>query len=69
MSDAAKAIPDSDLRQSEAALRRAAQKALELGQKTHTPVFVLHEGKVIDLTAEPDEPPPCEAPEIKAIRD
>ncbi len=33
----------------DAALRRAALKARELGERTQTPVFVLREGHVIDL--------------------
>jgi hypothetical protein len=36
----------------EAALRRAAVKAYELGKKTHTPVFILRDGRLIDLTKE-----------------
>jgi len=32
------------------ALRRAARKALELGIKTGTPVYVLKNGKIVDLT-------------------
>jgi Fe2+ transport system protein FeoA len=32
------------------ALRRAARKALELGIKTGTPVYVMREGKLVDLT-------------------
>jgi len=32
------------------ALRRAARRALELGLKTGTPVYVVENGKIIDLT-------------------
>jgi tryptophan synthase alpha subunit len=32
------------------ALRRAARKALELGIKTGTPVYVMKDGKIVDLT-------------------
>jgi len=32
------------------ALRRAAKKALELGIKTGTPVYVMENGKIVDLT-------------------
>ncbi len=33
----------------ESALRRAAIKALELGQHTNTPVWVVEQGRLIDL--------------------
>ncbi len=32
------------------ALRRAARKALELGINTGTPVYVMKDGKIVDLT-------------------
>ena len=32
------------------ALRRAAKRALELGIKTGTPVYVVEDGKIVDLT-------------------
>ena len=32
------------------ALRRAARKALELGIKTGTPVYVMEDDKIVDLT-------------------
>jgi len=32
------------------ALRRAARRALELGIKTGTPVYVVEDGKLVDLT-------------------
>lgn len=34
------------------ALRRAAKRALELGLKTGTPVYVLRNNKIVDLTTE-----------------
>jgi hypothetical protein len=43
---------DPDLRNAEAALRRAAARARELGVLTKTPVFVVRNGEMIDLTAE-----------------
>ena len=45
-------IRDADMRKVEAALRRAAAKALELGLRTGTPVWVMRDGKLVDLTAE-----------------
>ncbi len=41
---------DPDIRASEKALRRAARRALELGLRTGTPVYVLQRGKIVDLT-------------------
>ena len=35
------------------ALRRAARKALELGIKTGTPVYVIENEKIVDLTKDP----------------
>lgn len=35
------------------ALRRAARRALELGIKTGTPVYVMRNNKIVDLTKEP----------------
>lgn len=32
------------------ALRRAARRALELGIETGTPVYVIRDGKIVDLT-------------------
>jgi hypothetical protein len=34
------------------ALRRAARRALELGIKTGTPVYVMRNNKIVDLTKE-----------------
>jgi len=41
---------DSDLAGVDKALRRAARKAKELAVKTHTPLYVFENGKVVDLT-------------------
>lgn len=35
------------------ALRRAARNALELGIKTGTPVYVIRNNKIVDLTKDP----------------
>ncbi|MCX7016562.1 MAG: hypothetical protein NTW86_29060 [Candidatus Sumerlaeota bacterium] len=34
------------------ALRRAARRALELGRQTGTPVYVIKNGRIVDLTQE-----------------
>jgi hypothetical protein len=39
-----------DIIASEKALRRAAQRALEIGIRTGTPVYVVKRGKIVDLT-------------------
>ena len=41
---------DPDIIASEAALRRAAKRALQIGLETGTPVYVLLDGKIVDLT-------------------
>lgn len=41
---------DPDILASAKALRRAARRALELGLRTGTPVYILQDGKIIDLT-------------------
>ncbi len=41
---------DPDIAGSDAALRRAAKKALQIGLETSTPVYVLEHGKIVDLT-------------------
>ena len=43
---------DRDMEGVEAALRRAARRARELGERTGTPVYVLRDGRIVDLTAE-----------------
>jgi hypothetical protein len=35
------------------ALRRAARRALELGLKTGTPVYVMRNNKIVDITKDP----------------
>ncbi len=44
---------DPDILASAAALRRSARRALELGLRTGTPVWVLKRGQIVDLTQEP----------------
>jgi hypothetical protein len=56
MSEPRKEIRDPDLRHADAALRRTAARARELGRQTNTPVYVLRNGKIIDLTAEANTP-------------
>jgi protein-disulfide isomerase len=41
---------DPDIRASEKALRRAAQRARNIGVQTGTPVYVVQDGQIIDLT-------------------
>jgi hypothetical protein len=41
---------DPDIVGSDAALRRAAKRALQIGLETGTPVYVLEHGKIVDLT-------------------
>jgi hypothetical protein len=41
---------DPDIAGIDAALRRAAQRALQIGLETGTPVYVLEHGKIVDLT-------------------
>jgi len=41
---------DRDIAGSDAALRRAAKRALQIGLETGTPVYVLENGKIVDLT-------------------
>ncbi|MEN6332694.1 MAG: hypothetical protein ABFE01_00450 [Phycisphaerales bacterium] len=41
---------DPDIIASEAALRRAAKRALQIGVETGTPVYVMIDGKIVDLT-------------------
>jgi len=45
--------PSPEARDALRALRRAAKRALELGLQTGTPVWVIKNGKLIDLTKEP----------------
>lgn len=48
--------PSSEAQDTLRALRRAAKGALELGLKTGTPVYVMRNDKIVDLTK--DEQPP-----------
>ena len=41
---------DPDILAADAALRRAARRARELGRRTGTPVYVLKNGRIVDLT-------------------
>lgn len=41
---------DKDIRSSEKALRRAARRARELGVRTGTPVYVISDDRIVDLT-------------------
>jgi hypothetical protein len=41
---------DPDILASAKALRRAARRALKLGLETGTPVYVLQDGRIVDLT-------------------
>ena len=41
---------DPDITASLKALRRAARRALELGLSTGTPVYVMKDGNIVDLT-------------------
>jgi hypothetical protein len=43
---------DPDMIASLPALRRAARRALELGLRTNTPVWIMRDGKIIDLAKE-----------------
>jgi hypothetical protein len=43
---------DRDMEGVDAALRRVARRARELGEQTGTPVYVVRDGKIVDLTAE-----------------
>ncbi len=52
MKNDAGAIRDPNLRQVEPALLRAAARARELGVQTKTPVFIVRDGTIVDLTAE-----------------
>lgn len=48
-------ISDPDLQKVGVALRRAAKKALELGLQTNTPVYVMKNNEIIDLTKNNEE--------------
>lgn len=44
--------PSREAKETLRALRRAARNALELGIKTGTPVYVMRNNKIVDLTKE-----------------
>lgn len=43
---------DPDIQASIAALRRAARRAKQIALETNTPVYVLKDGRIVDLTKE-----------------
>jgi hypothetical protein len=45
-----RASKDKDIRASAKALRRAARRARELGFRTGTPVYVISDHRIVDLT-------------------
>ncbi len=45
-------IKDPDLINAEPALRRAARRALEIGLRNNTPVYIWRDGEIVDLTQE-----------------
>ncbi len=52
MTEKVHASKDPDILGAGAALRRAARRARELGRKTGTPVYVMKDGRIVDLTRE-----------------
>jgi hypothetical protein len=48
---------DPDIIASEKAPRRAAHRALELGLRSGTPVYVMENGKIVDLTKQTCQKP------------
>lgn len=52
MSQRRLSLRDPDILAVDAALRRAARRARELGRRTGTPVYVLKRGRIVDLTRE-----------------
>jgi diaminopimelate decarboxylase len=52
MNQKAQGSSDPDILAADVALRRAARRARELGRKTGTPVYVLKNGRIVDLTKE-----------------
>ncbi|MFA7243599.1 MAG: hypothetical protein WC091_26125 [Sulfuricellaceae bacterium] len=43
---------DSDLIGALSALRRAAQRARQIAQQTHTPCYILRDGRLVDIAQE-----------------
>jgi len=52
MNNTALKSKDPDVLAVDAAMRRAARRARELGRKTGTPVYVLRKGRIVDLAKE-----------------
>ncbi|MBZ0257924.1 hypothetical protein K8I31_17805 [bacterium] len=50
MTEPNKTMNDKDMLNVEPALKRAAERALELGLKNKTPVYIWKDGKIVDLT-------------------
>ena len=50
MKESAKPSHDRDIDNVEPALKRAAKKALKLGQQNNAPVYVWKNGMIVDLT-------------------
>jgi hypothetical protein len=50
MEKASSGSKDPDIIASEKALRRAARRAFEIGINSSTPVYVLKDGEIVDLT-------------------
>jgi hypothetical protein len=47
-------LPDPDMQAAPAALVRAAQRARELAARTHTPLVITKNGKLVEETIESD---------------
>lgn len=58
---------DPDIIASAKALRRAARRALDLGLRTGTPVYVIKDGEIEDLTQEVSGP--SRKPAVATVRD
>jgi hypothetical protein len=52
MKDPRFTVTDPDIAGVAPALARAARKARDLGRRTNTPVYVLRNGRIVDLTKE-----------------
>ncbi len=50
MSNTSSGAKDEDTKATLKALRRAARRARELGARTGTPVYVIHDHRIVDLT-------------------
>jgi hypothetical protein len=60
---------DPDILAADAALRRAARQAQALGRRTGAPVYVLKDGRIVDLTREWKKrgPAPGSTPEGRLV--